>query len=164
MRISKLFFLFVIGTLTATANFAASQEVEGFLLRNADSIEKAADRLEKELGDKSMVFEVIGNYEGHSLYLVLRGKTDESEVHLTESDFYIGKRGKAEFTIGGKLVNAEERPRKQIRGSAIEGGVTRTIGPGDIIHVPKNTPHHLIIRPDEPYMYLLFKLDEEPLG
>lgn len=136
----------------------------GFILRSATSIEMAADRLEKELGDNAMVFETIGNHDGHSMYLVLRGKTGTSEIHLTESDYYVGVRGKATFVIGGELVEPETLPRKQIRGTAIKGGVVRTIGPGDIIHVPVNTPHHLIIDPESPYMYLLIKLDEEPLN
>lgn len=142
----------------------AQSDVPGFILRDADSIEAAADRLEAELGDKAMVFEIIGNHAGHSMYLVLRGKTGTSEIHLTESDYYIGQRGRATFVIGGELIDQELLPRKQIRGSDIKGGVSRSVGPGDIVHVPVNTPHHLIIDPEEPYMYLLIKLDEEPLN
>lgn len=138
--------------------------VAGFILRDADSIEAAADRLEAELGDKAMVFEIIGNHQGHSMYLVLRGKTGTSEIHMTESDYYIGMRGSATFVIGGELLEPQELERKQVRGTDIKGGVSSKVGPGDIVHVPVNTPHLLIIDPDQPYMYLLIKLDEEPLN
>jgi mannose-6-phosphate isomerase-like protein (cupin superfamily) len=138
--------------------------VPGFILRDAGSIEAAADRLEAELGDKAMVFEIIGNHPGHSMYLVLRGKSGTSEIHLTESDYYIGVRGNATFVIGGELVDGQELERKQVRGTDIKGGERSIVGPGDIVHVPVNTPHHLIINPVEPYMYLLIKLDEEPLN
>ncbi|MCC3860190.1 hypothetical protein [Pseudemcibacter aquimaris] len=138
--------------------------IAGFILRSAGSLEEAADRLEERLGDKHLVYETIGNHEGHSLYLVLRGKTGAAEVHVTESDYYIGVRGHTTFVIGGELENPKELPRKQIHGTGIKGGERRVIGPGDLVHVPPNTPHNTIIDPDEPYMYLLFKLDEEPLN
>jgi mannose-6-phosphate isomerase-like protein (cupin superfamily) len=135
----------------------------GFVLWNSESIESTADRLEQELGDKHMVYQTIGNYDGHSMYLVLRGKTGTSEFHETESDFYVSLRGHATFVIGGELTEPEIRPRKQQRGKSIHGGTTHSLGPGDVLHVPVATPHHIIIDPDEPYMYLLIKLDEEPI-
>ncbi len=159
----RLFILILFIALQGAAAFA-QQAIPGFVLRSDDSIQQSADRLEAKLGDKAMVFETIGNHEGHSMYLVLRGKTGESEIHLTESDYYVGVRGTATFLIGGELTDAENRPRKQIRGKGLTGGTSHTIGPGDVVHVPVNTPHHLVITPGEPYMYLLVKVDEEPLN
>ena len=31
------------------------------------------------------------------------------------------------------------------------------------MHIPPGVPHQLIIDPAEPYLYLLIKIDEEPL-
>lgn len=154
----------IVHPLLSHAQSGGANPIAGFITRSAGNIEVTADRLEKELGDKAMVFDTIGNHDGHSMYLVLRGKTGTSEIHLTESDYYIGVRGTANFVIGGSLVDAQSLPRKQIRGTAIKGGANHAIGPGDIVHVPVNTPHHLIIDPEHPYMYLLIKLDEEPLN
>lgn len=135
----------------------------GFALWDAKLVAATAARLERELGEQHMVYQTIGNYAGHSMYLVLRGKTGAAELHETEADFYISMRGSATFVIGGELVDAESRPRKQQRGSAVSGGARHTIKTGDIVHVPVAVPHHIIIGPDEPYLYLLIKLDEEPL-
>lgn len=159
------YILLILMVIVPSFSYAQSIDgIAGYILRDAGSLEAAADRLEKELGDKRLVFETIGNHEGHSLYLVLRGKTSDPEIHITESDYYIGVRGHTTFVIGGELLNPRELARKQIRGSSIKGGERRVIGPGDIVHVPPNTPHNTIIDPNEPYMYLLFKLDEEPLN
>ena len=136
---------------------------QDFVLWNAAYVEAAAERLEKSLGDKDLVWETMGNYEGHSVYLVLRGKTDTAELHETESDVQISMRGKATSVVGGNLVNAEKRPRKQQRGTAIEGGKHRQLTPGAIMHIPPGVPHQLLIDPQEPYLYLLIKIDEEPL-
>lgn len=159
---------FVLLASTATLAQATSTESvegpEGYVLWNADRVERAANRLERELGDKAMVYETIGNYEGHSIYLVLRGKTGAAELHETESDLYIAKRGTATFVLGGELVDPERRPRKQLRGAAVRGGHRQTLAPGDVVHVPIAVPHHLLIDPAQPFMYILIKFDEEPLG
>ncbi|MBT8078481.1 MAG: hypothetical protein KJO31_07870 [Gammaproteobacteria bacterium] len=136
---------------------------DGFVRWNSDYIEEVADSLEQRLGDELLVWETVGNYDGHSIYLVLRGRTDRPEMHETESDVQIGVRGTALSVVGGEMVDAVSMPRKQQRGSSIVGGLRKQTGPGDLIHIPPGVPHQLIIEPGEPYMYLLFKLDEEPL-
>lgn len=126
-------------------------------------VEEVADRLEESLGDKALVWETVGNYDGHSVYLVLRGKTGTAEIHETESDVQISVRGRATSVMGGELLNPEQLPRKQIRGSSIQDGLERELGPGDIMHIPPGLPHQLLIEASESYMYLLIKIDEEPL-
>jgi mannose-6-phosphate isomerase-like protein (cupin superfamily) len=136
---------------------------DGYVLWDAARVEAAADRLEARLGNEAMVYETIGNYEGHSIYLVLRGRTGSAELHETESDLYIAKRGRATFAVGGELVEPQTLPRRQRRGSAILGGTRQALAPGDIVHVPEGVPHQLILDANEPFMYLLIKFDEEPL-
>lgn len=143
-----------------------SLSVEGprdYVLWNTTVVDAAADRLEQSLGDKALVWETIGNYDGHSVYLVLRGRTSRAEIHDTESDVQISIRGKATSVVGGLLLDAESLPRKQQRGTSIEGGTRQELTPGDIMHIPPGAPHQLLIGPEEDYMYLLIKIDEEPL-
>ena len=139
-----------------------NENPEDYVRWDSAYIQSVADRLETELDDKALVWETVGNFDGHSMYLVLRGRTSPAEVHETESDIQIGVRGTALSIVGGELVDAESLPRKQQRGSSIDGGLRQKTFPGDMIHIPPGIPHQLVI--DEPYMYLLFKLDEEPLG
>jgi hypothetical protein len=135
---------------------------DGFALWDTKHLKEVGDRLEKELGTKEIVFETLGTWKGHSVYLVLRGRTARPEYHETESDIQIGLRGKGVFVIGGELINPEKLPRKQQRGDGIKGGARVPLGPGDIIHVPVAVPHVMEIAPNESYMYILIKLDEEP--
>jgi mannose-6-phosphate isomerase-like protein (cupin superfamily) len=146
----------------ALASAAAPVVVPGFDLWSSKQIQEAGERLFKTIGDQEIVFETLGSYRGHSVYLVLRGKTARPEYHETESDIQISLRGKATFVIGGELIDPEKLPRKQRRGSGIKGGERVPLAPGDIIHVPVGVPHVLEITPGDPYLYILIKLDEEP--
>ncbi len=160
MRTLVLTCLLAFSPLLARA--APTEAPVGFAMCTPAHINEVWNRLEKEIGDKKMVYETLGTYKGHSVYLVLRGKTAPAEFHETEEDIQIGVRGTATFVIGGELIDARKMPRKQQQGSGIKGGTTFTVGPGDIVHVPVAVPHVHIIDPAKPYLYILIKLDEEP--
>ena len=163
-------FLVALCVSAITATVTAGQQPpgdaalpDGFVLWSSDHVHEVADRLEKTIGDRSMVFETIRNDEGHSVYFVLRGATARAEFHETESDLYVVHRGRATLVIGGELIDAEGLPRKQQRGSGIRGGSRRELTPGDIVHIPVAVPHQLVIAPGEQFLYELVKFDEEPL-
>ena len=133
-----------------------------FVKWSSADIEKAADFLDLQKG-RSLSFVPLGNYPGHSVYLVLRGVTGTAELHETEADLFVAKRGTATLVIGGELVDGKQLPRKQQRATSIKGGVRRELAPGDVVHIPMGIPHHLIVPPGERFMYVLTKFDEEPL-
>ena len=162
-RVLGRFAVLIAAMVSTVASGQDDVMPEGFVLWDQATVDQAAERLEKTLLDKALVWETIGNYDGHSVYLVLRGKTSRAEIHETESDVQISIRGYATSIVGGTLVDPESLPRKQIRGTAIEGGTHRVLAPGDIMHIPPGVPHQLLIDPSTPYMYLLIKIDEEPL-
>ena len=137
---------------------------EGFALWKSDRVNDTADRLGRTIGTNPMVFETIGNYDGHSIYLVLRGATGNAELHETEADLFVARRGRATLVIGGELLGAETLPRRQRRGSGIKGGGRHVLMPGDIVHIPVGVAHQLLVEPGDRFMYELVKFDEEPLS
>jgi mannose-6-phosphate isomerase-like protein (cupin superfamily) len=79
------------------------------------------------------------------------GKPSGALIHERVTEVYQILSGDGTFVTGGKLVDSKESaPDSEIvrvlagpsiSGSSIEGGVSRKVGPGDIIVVPPNTPH-----------------------
>ena len=135
----------------------------GFVIWPSAEVETIANRLEREIGNRAMVYETIRNDDGHSVYFVLRGLTGPAELHETEADLYVVHRGNATFVIGGELIDAELLPRKQQRGRSIRDGTRHALAPGDILHVPVATPHQIIVPPGQTFLYTLVKFNEEPL-
>jgi mannose-6-phosphate isomerase-like protein (cupin superfamily) len=77
------------------------------------------------------------------------------------SEVYYMLTGTGTLVTGGTLVDRRQRDAPAgglFTGSRIEGGVTRKVGPGDVVVIPPNTPHwwssldgevtYLIIRSD----------------
>ena len=135
----------------------------GFVMWPGAEVEAIANRLEREIGNRAMVYETIRNDDGHSVYFVLRGLTGPAEFHETEADLYVVHRGNATFVIGGELIDPELLPRKQQRGSSIRNGIRHALAPGDILHVPVSTPHQIIVPDGQTFLYTLVKFNEEPL-
>jgi quercetin dioxygenase-like cupin family protein len=47
----------------------------------------------------------------------------------------------------------------EVRGTSIDGGETKQIVPGDIIHIPARVPHQLKIAAGTKLTYLVIKVD-----
>ena len=70
-----------------------------------------------------------------------RDKPGLTEIHVLDTDIIYVMEGSATFVTGGTAVDAKEIAPNEIRGSRIDGGVTRQLSKGEVIIVPNNTPH-----------------------
>ena len=70
-----------------------------------------------------------------------RSAVADASVHERDVELFYVIDGSATMVTGGKLVNEKRTNGPNLSGTAIEGGISRTIGKGDFIIVPENTPH-----------------------
>jgi len=78
------------------------------------------------------------NYKVHASRREVAGQV---EVHTKDTDIIHVLTGTATFVTGGTMVGGKGIEPEEIRGTSVEGGLTRTIRPGDVIIVPNGTPH-----------------------
>jgi mannose-6-phosphate isomerase-like protein (cupin superfamily) len=112
----------------------------------------------------------VGGYKV-GVYGVFRPKTMPGDANLHETsvtEIYYILDGSGTLVTGGRLVddrsvgNSPNTGRPNRRGSAIEGGVTRKVGPGDIIVIPGRVPHWFSAL-DSDIRYLIYRPDPEGL-
>ena len=82
-----------------------------------------------------------GNDRNYMVHTSRRDKPGLAEIHTLDTDIIYVLQGSATFVTGGTAVDAKEIAPNEIRGSRIEGGVTRRLSKGEVIIVPNNTPH-----------------------
>jgi glc operon protein GlcG len=70
-----------------------------------------------------------------------REKAGVAEVHTQDADIIYVLEGSATFVTGGTVVEGHNIAADEIRGSAIQGGETRKLSKGDVMIVPRGTPH-----------------------
>lgn len=81
------------------------------------------------------------NGETYMVHASRREKAGQSEVHDLDTDIIYVLDGTATMVTGGQAVDAKTTAPFEHRGSSIEGGETRQLKKGDVIIVPKGTPH-----------------------
>jgi glc operon protein GlcG len=82
-----------------------------------------------------------GSDRNYMVHTSRRDKPGLAEVHTLDTDIIYVMQGTATIVTGGTAVDAKEIAQNEIRGSRIEGGVTRQLSKGQVIIVPNNTAH-----------------------
>lgn len=83
-----------------------------------------------------------------------------AEIHTRDTDIIYVLQGSATLVTGGRAVAAKSTAPEELRGSAIEGGESREIGPGDVVVVPNGTPHWFR-RVSGPLLYYVVKVRQD---
>jgi mannose-6-phosphate isomerase-like protein (cupin superfamily) len=79
------------------------------------------------------------------------------EVHTRDTDIAYVLQGAATLVTGGTAVGLKEIGNEEFRGSAIQGGETRQLNPGDVVVIPNGTPHWFK-EVKAPFLYYVVKV------
>lgn len=90
---------------------------------------------------KGAVLSGGANGENYMVHASRREKAGLSEVHDLDTDIIYVLDGTATVVTGGRSIDAKTIEAGEHRGSSIEGGETRNLKKGDVLIVPKGTPH-----------------------
>ena len=84
---------------------------------------------------------VLINNGSYQVHASRREEPGQVEVHVKDADIIYMLEGTTTFVTGGTMVGGKTTAPDEIRGSNVQGGETRTLTKGDVIVVPKGTPH-----------------------
>jgi len=101
----------------------------------------------------------LASYGNHSLSVIHREGSGEAELHETQADIFIVQSGEATLVVGGTVVEPKTTAPHEIRGPSIKDGVSKQLGPGDIVHVAAKTPHQVTIPAGKQFTYAIVKVD-----
>ncbi len=89
--------------------------------------------------------------------------------HSQITEIYHVMEGNATLVTGGTIENPRESPPDSqvvkvlngpsTGGGAIQGGVSRKVGPGDVVIIPPNTPHWFSEITSDQIVYLVIRVD-----
>jgi mannose-6-phosphate isomerase-like protein (cupin superfamily) len=155
----KVRVLWVVLLVSAVSVSAA--DPNGFGLWKASSVQQSSEELSHKIDAQKFAWQQLGTYENHLIGISHREGDGSAELHETQTDIMIVDEGKATLIVGGTMVAPKTVKANEVRGTAIEGGETKEIGPGDIIHIPSNIPHQLKIAAGTRFTYLVIKVDNK---
>lgn len=122
--------------------------------------------IEKALQGANKVEELIGGAGMQTRVAIQHDEKKDSadaELHDASDDVYYVLEGSAELTLGGKLENPREASPGEWKSAKIIDGKTFTITKGDLIVVPRGTPHQRINTKGKKFSLILIKIYQNPL-
>jgi mannose-6-phosphate isomerase-like protein (cupin superfamily) len=156
--------LAIFGTLPllAQTNKQPSTAIRPYVVKNKQSLED----LEKSLRVDNKVVDLTGG-EGTQLRVAIQHDktrpTADAELHDASDDVYYVLEGTASLTLGGKLENPRETTPGEWRSKNILEGQTFAIKKGDLIIVPRGTPHQRVSVKGKEFSMILIKIFATPL-
>jgi mannose-6-phosphate isomerase-like protein (cupin superfamily) len=126
------------------------------------------------VSDQAIRVMSINNEYNVGVSVVSRLKTSGKEAlsgieHSQITEIYHVISGNGTLVTGGTLNDPKEVPANDevtillngpsTEGSGIQNGVSRKIGPGDVVIIPPNTPHWFSEIPSDKIVYLVVRVD-----
>jgi mannose-6-phosphate isomerase-like protein (cupin superfamily) len=96
----------------------------------------------------------VGDYKIHASR---REGPGMAEVHTRDTDIAYVLQGSATLVTGGTAVEVGPVGPEELRGSAIRGGETRELKPGDLVIIPNGVPHWFK-NVSVPFLYYVVKV------
>jgi len=156
--------LLTVLALSATVTFAQRKPSEArrpFVVMTQQSL----DDLQKSLKPDNKTSELIDSV-GMQLRVAVQHEKNRTgaaaELHDASDDVYYVLDGTATLVLGGKLDAPKETDPGEWRSPKIVDGKTFEIKKGDLIVVPRGTPHQRSTE-NKDFMMILIKIYAEPL-
>jgi mannose-6-phosphate isomerase-like protein (cupin superfamily) len=126
---------------------------------------QSVDDTVRKLHPDNKVEELIGG-EGMELRVAIQHESNHAaaagEIHDASDDVYYVLEGTATLTLGGRLESPKEVEPGEWRGPRIEGGKNFDVKKGDLIVVPRGTPH-MRGTVGKDFAMILIKVFDKPL-
>ena len=100
---------------------------------------------------------LLSKHDNYQIINTIRDKDGQAEVHADWNDNLFVQEGEASFVTGGAAVDAKMTAPGEQRGTAIKGGATMKMRPGDYFFVPAGTAHQMLVAPGQRIKFIAFK-------
>lgn len=124
----------------------------------AQQLKERTQELNGKMKD-GLASEVLGKWGNHSIMIVHRAATGQSEFHENQADIIIVRSGSGSLTLGGTIEGGKTTAPGEIRGSGIQNGDKQMLHAGDVVHVPPKTAHQVTLASGQTIDYFAVKVD-----
>ena len=129
----------------------------GFVMWSSSELEQRDAALSTRVGQDHSARETLVDYGyppgAYRFRFIYRDADGFPKIHEDGLDVVFVKSGEGTLLVGGEMLN-----RTGVRGTGISGGFRYPLGPGDIIHIPANTPHRYLVPEGGHITYVLVRV------
>jgi mannose-6-phosphate isomerase-like protein (cupin superfamily) len=137
----------------------ASGDPQGFMVWNATDLKARGAQLAAKMGAQKSAGETLADYGKYNTMLSHRETSGGGELHEKTADIFFIQSGDATLVVGGSLTESQTIGPGELRGTAVAGGESRQVSAGDVVHIPANTPHQMLLNPGHQVTYFVVKVE-----
>jgi mannose-6-phosphate isomerase-like protein (cupin superfamily) len=149
-------FLLNYFTLLLAAAFATGAPVPGFVHWSAAELKGWNAKLAAKMQDAKPLGTDLARFGNHWSSITRRTADGQAEVHQSVNDIFICEAGEATLLYGGTVKNPKSAGPGETLGDAVAGGQSVIMRPGDMVHIPANLPHQLLVKKE--FLYFVTKV------
>lgn len=157
MRIFVLLGLLAIALLMVSAE---EKVPEGFQHWTGASLKELEQTLKTEADASAhhMAVRRLGDFPQDTFMLSRREADGVVEWHENQADVFFVQSGSATLLVGGTMVGGETTEPHEKRNGTIQGGVRRKLSAGDVVRIPPQVPHQLLLNGSPEFTYFVVKV------
>jgi mannose-6-phosphate isomerase-like protein (cupin superfamily) len=130
----------------------------GFNSWSAGEVKTQAEALKKSMKD-GLASKTLADWGNHQMLIIHREATGQAEFHAKQADLIIVRSGAGSIKIGGRILDGKTTAPNEIRGTSIEGAELHPLKEGDVMHIPANTAHQVMLETGQTIEYFAIKID-----
>jgi mannose-6-phosphate isomerase-like protein (cupin superfamily) len=129
-----------------------------FAVWTAADLKARGAALASKMDSNKFASDKLADYGAYNTQLAHREVSGGAEVHEKFADIFVIQSGEATVVVGGTVEGSHQTAPGEIRGTVVNGGQRQRVGPGDVVHIPANTPHQTLVEPGHHVTYFVVKV------
>ncbi len=138
-----------------TPMFAA--DPPGFVVWKCSDLKSYEKKLAPKIDEHKAAIENLVKFDNYRTMIVHREGDGEAELHEKDADLFIVQTGEATLVVGGTMVGGRATAAGEIRGPSINGGEKKQLAAGDVVNIPANIPHQVLVAAGKQFTYFVVK-------
>lgn len=152
----------LLGLLALALPVVTAEEAvpAGFEHWTAESLKQVEQTLHAESvsSPSHMSVRRLGDFPNDTLMLSRRETDGGVEWHENQADVFFVQSGSATLVVGGTMVGSEFVEPHEKRKGTIQGGIRRKLSAGDIVRIPAQVPHQILLDGSSGFTYFVIKV------
>jgi mannose-6-phosphate isomerase-like protein (cupin superfamily) len=157
MKVFGLMGLIAIALLMVSAE---EKMPNGFQQWTGGSLKDLEQTLKTEADASSHHMSVrrLADFPQDTFMLSRRQADGVVEWHENQADVFFVQSGSATLLVGGTMVGGETTEPHEKRNGTIQGGIKRKLSAGDVVRIPPQVPHQLLLDGSPEFTYFVIKV------
>jgi mannose-6-phosphate isomerase-like protein (cupin superfamily) len=154
--------IWLLGLLAIALLMVSAEETvpDGFQQWTGASLKELEQALKTEAGASAHHIAVrrLGDFAQDTFMLSRREADGAVEWHENQADVFFVQSGSATLLVGGTVVGGETTEPHEKRNGTIQGGIRRKLSAGDVVRIPPQVPHQILLDGSPEFTYFVVKV------